>query len=88
MGVIVHDFQAEICAQGHCKTSLQKVPVSLAKTVLADEKYNNCHDGGYRKLRYVLVVAAFYEALLDSAAVVKDKPVSHEERDHENPDNN
>ena len=56
---------------------MQKVAVALAKAILADEKYDDRHNGGNGKLGYVLVVAAFDEALLDSAAVVKYKPVSH-----------
>ena len=84
----MHDFQAEIRAQSHSETRLQEVAVALAKTILADEKYDNCHDGGYRKLGYVLVVAALDEALLDSTTVVKYKPVSHEECNHENSDDN
>ncbi len=86
--VIVHDFQAEIRAQSHGETRLQKVAVALAKAILANEKYDNRHDGGNSELGYVLVVAAFDETLLDSTAVVKYKPVSHEECNHENPDDN
>ena len=86
VSVIVHDFQAEIRAQSHSETRLQKAAVALAKTILANEKYDNRHDGGNGELGYVLVVAAFDETLLDSTAVVKYKPVSHEECNHENPD--
>ena len=86
VSVIVHDFQAEIRAQSHSETRLQKAAVALAKTILADEKYDNRHDCGNGELGYVLVVAAFDETLLDSTAVVKYKSVSHEECNHENPD--
>ena len=41
---------------------------------------------GNGELGDILVVAAFDETLLDSTAVVKYKPVSHEECNHENPD--
>jgi hypothetical protein len=86
--IIVHDFQTEIRAQSHSETRLQKVAVALAKAILADEKYDNCHDGGNSELGNVLVVTALDEALLDSTTVVKYKPVSHEECNHENPDDN
>ena len=88
MSVVVHDFQTEVCTQSHGETRLQKVAVAFAKTILADEKYDNCHDGGNSELCDVLVVAAFDEALFDSTTVVKYKPVSHEECNHENPDDN
>jgi hypothetical protein len=84
----VHDFQTEIRAQSHSETRLQKVAVALAQAIFANEKYDNRHDGGNSELGYVLVVAALDEALLDRAAVVKDKPVPHEESNHENPDDN
>ena len=84
----MHDFQAEIRAQSHSETRLQKVTVALAKAIPANEKYDNCHDGGNSELSDILVVAAFNEALLDSTTVVKYKPVSHEECNHENPDDN
>ncbi len=84
--VIVHDFQTEIRTQSHGETRLQENAVSFAKAVLADEENDDRHDGGDRELCDVLVVTAFYEALLDSAAVVKYKPVSHEKCNHENPD--
>ena len=86
--IIVHDFQTEIRAQSHSETRLQKVAVALAQAIFANEKYDNRHDGGNSELGYVLVVAAFDETLLDSTAVVKYKPVSHEECNHENPDDN
>lgn len=87
-GVIVHDFQAEIGAERHGEAGLQKVAVALAKAIFANEKYNDRHNGGNCKLRNVLVVAAFYEALLDGAAVVKYNPVPHEECYHEDADDN
>jgi hypothetical protein len=67
---------------------LQKVAVALAKAIPANEKHNNRHDGGYRELGDVLVVAAFDETLLDCAAVVKYEPVPHKERNHEDTDDN
>lgn len=82
----MQNFQAEVCTQRHGETRLQKVAVALANTVLADEKHDNRHDGGYRELGDVLVVAAFDETLLDGAAVVKHKPVPHKERNHEDAD--
>jgi hypothetical protein len=84
----VHNLQAEICTECHCKTSLQKAAVALAKTILADEKYDNRHDCGNGELGYVLVVAAFDETLLDGTAVVKYKPILHEERNHEDSNDN
>ena len=86
--IIVHDFQTEIRAQSHSETRLQKVAVALAQAIFANEKYDNRHDGGNSELSDVLVVAAFNETLLDGTAVVKYKPVSHEECNHENPDDN
>ena len=86
--VVVHDFQAEIRAQSHSETRLQKVAVALAQAIFANEKYDNRHDGGNSELSDVLVVTAFNETLLDGTAVVKYKPVSHEECNHENPDDN
>jgi hypothetical protein len=86
--IIVHDFQTEIRTQSHSETRLQKVAVALAKAIPANEKYDNRHDGGNSELGDILVVAAFDETLLDSTAVVKYKPVSHEECNHENPDDN
>lgn len=88
VSVIVHDFQTEIRAQSHSETRLQKVAVAFAKAIFANEKYDNCHDGGNGELGDVLVIATFDEALLDSATVVKYKPVSHEECNHENSDDN
>ena len=84
----MHDFQAEVRTQSHSETRLQKVAVALAKVIFANEKYDNRHDGGNGELGDILVVAAFDETLLDSTAVVKYKPVSHEECNHENPDDN
>ena len=81
-------FKQKSAHKAIAKPACKKVAVALAKTILADEKYDNCHDGGNSELGYVLVVAAFDEALLDSAAVVKYKPVPHEESNHENPDDN
>ena len=78
MGVIVHDFQAEISAKSHRKTRLQKNAVPLANAIFADEKHDKCHDGGDCEFGDVLVIATLYEALLDSAAVVKYKPIPHE----------
>ena len=86
MRIVVQNLQAEVCAQRHGETRLQEVAIALANTVLADEKHDNRHDGCHRELGDILVVAAFDEALLDGAAVVKDKPVPHEERNHENTD--
>ena len=86
--IIVHDFQTEVCTQSHGETRLQKVAVALAQAIFANEKYDNRHDGGNGELGDILVVAAFDETLLDSTAVVKYKPVSHEECNHENPDDN
>ena len=79
MGVIVHDFQAEISAKSHRKTRLQKNAVPLANAIFADEKYDECHDGSNCKFGDVLVIATLYEALLDGATVVKYKPILHEE---------
>ena len=84
--VVVHDFQAEIRAQSHSETRLQKVAVALANAVPANEKHDYRHDGCYRELGDVLVVAAFNETLLDGTAVVKYKPVPHKERNHEDTD--
>lgn len=86
--VVVHDFQAEIRAQSHSETRLQKVAVALAKAIPANEEYDNRHNGGNSELGDVLVVTALDETLLDSTAVVKYKPVSHEECNHENSDDN
>ena len=58
---------------------MQKNAVPLANAIFADEKYDECHDGSNCKFGYVLVIAALYETLLDSAAVVKYKPILHEE---------
>ena len=86
--IIVHDFQTEIRAQSHSETRLQKVAVALAKAISANKKYDNRHDCGNGELGDILVVAAFNETLLNGTAVVKYKPVSHEECNHENPDDN
>ena len=86
MRIVVQNLQAEVCAQRHCETRLQKVAVAPANAVPANEKHDNRHDGGYRELGDVLVVAAFDETLLDGAAVVKYEPVPHEERNHEDTD--
>ena len=82
----MQNFQAEVSTQCHGETRLQKVAVALANTVLADEKHDKCHDGGDCKFGDVLVIAALYETLLDGTAVVKHKPVPHEERNHEDAD--
>ena len=84
----MQNLQTEIGTQCHRKTRLQKLAVARAQAITPDEEHDSRHNRRHKELSDILVIAVFNQALFNRPALVKNKPVLHEKRDHQYADNN
>ena len=87
MRIVMQNLKAKVRTKRHGKGCLQKKAVSHAQAIGPDKKHHYRHNRRHNKLGDILVIAVFDQALFNSAAIVKHKPVLNEKRHHEDSDN-
>ena len=83
VGIVVQNLEAEIRTESHHEARLQKIAVTNAQAILANEEYDNRHDSRHRELCDVLIIAALDKALFNSTALIEYEPVPDKESYHQ-----